>query len=158
MNWKTIAGIVGILALLAGVTACAGYTISDYIKVPVPPQVQDATGSKPTEPLSRAPFVRERYVAEVSTNLAELDANIEDAQLFADFAGSLLNTGLEVGAGPIQSLPAGGLIFAALGGLVGLFTRKPGTAKEIEQAKREEHEKTWDAAVKETIANLAAAK
>lgn len=133
-NWKTLSGIAAIVALLVAITACNGYTLADFLKVEVAPDIQEATGSNPTVPLSRAPFVRQRYVDGVTTNLAEYDQNVADAQLFADFAGSLLNTGLSLAEGPLQGIPLGGAIFAALGGAVGLFVKKPGTTKEKEKA------------------------
>lgn len=142
MNWKSIGMIVVIAGLVAAVTACNGFTYADYAKVDVPVGIQEETGEQPRVPLSKAPFVRQRYVDNVKTNLAEFDQEIKDAQLFADFVGSLLNTGLTLAEGPLQGIPMGGVIFAALGGLAGLFVRKPGTQKEIDKA--------WDEAAEVT--------
>ena len=134
MNIKSLSLIVVIAGLLVAMTACAGYTLGDYIGVKTTPNVQVSTGVGETVKLSEAPYVRQRYVDDVLVELAQFDENIRDAQLFADFAGSLLNTGLALTEGPLQGVPAGGAIFAALGGLAGLFIRKPGTQKEIDAA------------------------
>lgn len=154
MNWKTIAGLALIAALIAGVTACNGYALADFVKVQTPEGVQEVTGAPAKVRLSQAPFVRQRYVDSVKSNLAEFDKNTADAQLFADFVGGLLNTGLELAEGPLSGVPLGGVIFAGLGGLIGLYTNKPGTAKR----EKEIVNQTWDEAVRETLATLGSAR
>lgn len=134
MNWKSITGIAAIISLIVVFTACGGVTLADFVDVDVNEDVQAATGAKPKVSLSDAPFVREKYVNDFKTNLSQLDKEISDAQLFSDFVGSVLNTGLTLAEGPLQGVPMGGAIFAALGGLTGLFIRKPGTQKQIDAA------------------------
>lgn len=154
MNWKALTGIAVIIVSLAAIAACNGFTMSDHIDVKVPPQVRDSTQTPtPTVPLSQAPFVRERYLNEVKVNLAQFDQSIADARVFADFVGSLLNTGLTLAEGPLQGVPLGGAIFAGLGGLVGLFVRKPGTQKEIDKAWDEASEKARQAMLEALKAN-----
>lgn len=145
MNWKSIGMIVVTAGLLVAVTACNGVTLSDLVEVEVPQGVQEETGEPAKVSLSKAPFVRQRYVDNVKNNLAEFDQDISDAQLFADFAGGLLNTGLTLAEGPLQGVPMGGVLFAALGGLSGLFVRAPGTQKKIDEAWDEASAKTREA-------------
>jgi len=145
MNWKSISLMAAIVGLVVLMTACSGVTLADLVQVDVNQDVQEATQSPAKVPLSEAPFVREKYVNDFKTNLAHLDKEISDAQLFTDFIGSLINTGLQLSEGPLQGVPMGGVIFAALGGLAGLFVRKPGTQKEIDAAWDEAAAKTREA-------------
>lgn len=138
MNWKSITFIAVIVGLLAAVTACAGYTLDDYIQTKTPADVQKSTGASPTVPLSEAPFVREKYVNNFVTNLKQFDKNVADAQLFSDLVGTVVDTGYDESEGFIKSLPLGKAAFALLGGLAGLFIVKPGTQKKLDA--------TWDEA------------
>lgn len=136
INWKTVIALVVAVGVMATVVACQGYTFEDYIQVPVPEDIQESTGSQDTVPLSKAPFVREKYVNNVTTNVEEFDLSIEDAQFFTDSFRALLNMGwvqLQE-SGPLASIPAGGITFGILTYLAGLFQRKPGTQKEIDAA------------------------
>jgi len=145
MNWKSISLMAAIVGLVVLMTACSGVTLADLVQADVNQDVQEATQSPAKVSLSDAPFVREKYVNDFKTNLAHLDSEIADAQLFADFIGSLVNTGLQLSEGPLQGVPMGGVIFATLGGLAGLFIRKPGTQKEIDDAWDEAAAKTREA-------------
>ena len=145
MNWKSIALIAVIVGLLVAVTACAGYTLDDYIQAKVPDGVQESTGTGPTVPLSEAPFVREKFVNEFVTDLEHFDKNVSDAQFFSDLFGTVVDTGYEASEGFVKSLPMGEAAFALLGGLAGLFLRKPGTQKEIDAAWDEAAAKTREA-------------
>lgn len=140
INWKAVAGFAAIGVLVVTFTACSGVTLADLIEVDVPRPVQESTGEPAKVSLNEAPYVRERYVNDFTTTLRQFDQEIADAQLFADFVGGLLNTGLELAEGPLQGVPLGGVIFAALGGLTGLFLPKPGTSKEKEKSYNKGHE------------------
>jgi len=145
MNWKSVSLIATIVGLIAAMTACSGVSLADLIEIDVNRDVQESTQSPPQVPLSEAPFVREKFVNNFNTNLAEFDKEVADKQFFYDVVGSLINTGVELSEGPLQGVPLGGAIFAALGGLAGLFVRKPGTQKEIDAAWDEASAKTREA-------------
>lgn len=134
MNWKSISLVAVIVGLLVAVTACAGYTLDDYIQTKTTPDIQDTVGVGPTVPLSEAPFVREQYVSNFVNNLEQYDKNVSDARFFGDLLGTVVNTGYDASEGFVKSLPMGEAAFALLGGLAGLFLRKPGTQKEIDAA------------------------
>lgn len=146
---------VTILAFVAmamlGITMASGCSLDDVVKVNVPPAVREVTNTKTKQvPLSRVTRVRERYIAEVTSNLEEFDANIEQASVFRDFAASLLNTGLTAGQGALAGVPGGGFLLAGLTGLGGLFLRKPGTGQLLKDAE----DKGYDQGRNETVASI----
>jgi len=118
-----------------GLALAAGCSLSDIVKVNVPPTVQEVTNTKSQVTLTQAPYVRERYINNVTTAIAEFDANIEQASAFRDFAASLLNTGFSAGEGALAGVPGGALLVGALGALGGLFLKKPGTDAAIQAEK-----------------------
>lgn len=125
------------VAAALGLTLASGCTLSDVVKVNVPPAVREVTNTKTKQvSLSRAPRVRERYINEVTANLDEFDTSIEQASAFRDLAASLLNTGLSAGQGALAGVPGGAFLLAALGGLGGLFLKKPGTDALVNKEKQ----------------------
>lgn len=131
--------ILGFAAVaIIGITLLAGCTLSDLVKVNVPTAVREVTNTKTNQvSLSQAPYIRTRYVNEITANLVEFDDNIEQASAFRDFAASLLNTGLSTGEGALAGVPGGAFLFTILGGLGGLFLKKPGTDALVQQEKKD---------------------
>jgi hypothetical protein len=129
--------LVGVMILgVVGLTLGSGCTLSDIVKVSVPPAVQATTNTKAVVTLSRAPFVRKQYINQVTDSLAEFDSSIEQASVFRDFAASLLNTGIGAGQGALAGVPGGALLVGAFGTFAGLFLKKPGTDALVNSEKR----------------------
>ena len=72
-----------------------------------------------------------RWVEFVERQTEELDREIGDSVERYDFLASLADTGLGVLGQEASHIPGGGLLVAALGGLGGLFLRKPGDGKKL---------------------------
>ena len=107
-----------------------GCHLNDVVKVQVPPAIQKLTNIPETSvSLSQAPYIRRRYITEVSIVVDQFDQDIEEARAFRDLLASLLNTGLSFGNHAAASTPLGAIAFTILGGLGGLFLDKPGSKK-----------------------------
>lgn len=129
--------IIGVaLVAILGLAIASGCSLSDIIKVQVPPAVQTATNSKATVSLSRAQYVRKQFVNDFTVALGEFDQNIEGASAFHDLATSLLNTGMIAGQGALASVPGGGILLALLTGVGGLYLKKPGTNETLNKEKQ----------------------
>jgi hypothetical protein len=127
-----------VIACILGLAFASGCgSLDDMVKVNVPEQVQQATHSKGTIPLSNAIHVRRQYVTEVKFALDKFDENIEGATAFRDLALSLLNTGMVAGQGALAGFPGGAVLMSLLAGVGGLYLKKPGTDAEINAAKED---------------------
>lgn len=137
-NWKGVATFGSVFVLLIALGYAAGCSLGDVIKVRVPPNIAEVTGSPQLAPLNDAPSIRAKYVAFQAADLERFDEEVADKTFLFDLVSAGLNTGIGVGQGYLSTLPGGGIAAALLGGLGGLFISKPGEKKKLrEQAKSE---------------------
>ena len=132
-------GVTILLTMLTaglGLSLASGCTLSDLVKVNVPTSVREVTNAQKKVTLTEAPYVRQRYIAEITTSLDQFDRSIEQASAFRDLTASLLNTGIGAAEGALAGVPGGAFLIGALGGLGGLFLKKPGTDALVNAEKR----------------------
>ncbi len=123
---RTGAGILALtLAIGIGAFTLSGCTVTDWVRIKVPQQVQDATGAPATITLTEAPDVMADYKRYGERFALNIDAGNERLGWFM----AATDIGMRVG---LAQLPVGGLAFAALTGIGGLFLKGPGTAREKE--------------------------
>lgn len=139
LNWfkqnKTatamLVAVVVIMGSAAVMSGCSG--LGDFIKHPVPKDMQEFNDGEGKVSINDAPFVLEDYLSSVRRNVDRFVADNEKAHLVHDFFSSILTIGIEeLGNSPI---PGATMLSGLLLGVGGLMTRKPGTAKEIASEK-----------------------
>ena len=122
-------------AVAAGllVSVLQGCSLDEWVKVDVPEPVRVALNVPEGEAVSvgSAQVVRMRWAEFVERQTDELDREIGDSVERYEFLASLADTGLGVLGQEASHIPGGGLLVAALGGLGGLFLRKPGDGKKL---------------------------
>jgi hypothetical protein len=110
------------VALAAGMFVLSGCSLTDFVPVEVPREVQKATGTGSKVTLTEAGPVLDEYVKAGE----QFAGNIDEAwERFGYFKG-LIETGVTVGSAYI---PGGAGILAVLSGVGGLLMKGPGTAK-----------------------------
>ena len=114
-------------AVLIGLTACAGWQLSDFVSVKVPVEVQKATGAPAKTSLTDAPKWMKRYVEAGD----EFNLNIDAGNTNLGWLSAGLDIGVRYGA---ANIPFGGAAIATLFGVGGLLTKGPGTQKEKEKS------------------------
>lgn len=131
---KTAMVFFGLLAVATIVMLnLQGCSIDRLVKHPVPPGMQEANGGEAVVSMADSPFVRDRFLAGVESNLSQYDLAAADAAIFAEILNSAVSLGIqELGT---SALPGGTLLLGLLGTLGGLYLPKPGTEKRIAQEK-----------------------
>lgn len=128
------------LALVAGliVSTLQGCDLRSLVSVSVPPEARTLLNVPQDERITYADapalFAKwENYVKQTTT---ELSAGIESARERYELLQSVADTGMGALSEEVGSLPGGGLLIGALGGLGGLFINKPGTKKRENKQKQ----------------------
>ncbi len=134
--------VLAVAGVFAGLTVLiSGCSLADLIRVRVPRGVQSSLHIEPTVRLSEAGVTWERWQSFVELESRSFNENIDRSAEVAGLIGSLMNMGLEVGSGPLTSLPGGAFFLASLTGLGGLFLRTPGTSKRVAKEKEASYNK-----------------
>lgn len=116
-----------------------GCGLDRIIKHPVPPDMQEVNGGEEQVSLADSPFVRESYIETVERNLRMYDMAAEDAALLFQFVNSAVTLGIEeIGT---SAIPGGTILLGLLGSIGALYTRKPGTDREIREEKEASYRK-----------------
>ena len=133
MDRKALICISGAVAAGLLVSVLQGCSLDEWVKVDVPEPVRVALNVPEGEAVSvgSAQVVRMRWAEFVERQTEELDQEIGDSVERYEFLASLADTGLGVLGQEASHIPGGGLLVAALGGLGGLFLRKPGDGKKL---------------------------
>ena len=133
MDRKATICISGAVAVGLLVSVLQGCSLDEWVKVDVPEPVRVALNVPEGEAVSvgSAQVVRIRWAEFVERQTEELDQEIGDSVERYEFLASLADTGLGVLGQEASHIPGGGLLVAALGGLGGLFLRKPGDGKKL---------------------------
>ena len=133
MDRKATICISGAVAVGLLVSVLQGCSLDEWVKVDVPEPVRVALNVPEGEAVSvgSAQVVRMRWAEFVERQTEELDQEIGDSVERYEFLASLADTGLGVLGQEASHIPGGGLLVAALGGLGGLFLRKPGDGKKL---------------------------
>lgn len=129
--------IVLALSLLGFMSACAGISVDDFVKVRnVPPAVQTQTGVGSTISLSQAEVVWKDWVVYVETNTDRFAAEISNAKERSALLQGFLQSGFEqiehAAPGVLSGVPLGGFGLTALSFLGGLLLKRPGDVKASE--------------------------
>jgi len=133
MDRKATICLSGAVAAGLLVSVLQGCSLDEWVKVDVPEPVRVALNVPEGEAVSvgSSQVVRMRWAEFVERQTEELDQEIGDSVERYDFLASLADTGLGVLGQEASHIPGGGLLVAALGGLGGLFLRKPGDGKKL---------------------------
>lgn len=129
---STMIGVVIVAAIV--MVVLTGCQLSDYVKVDVPLKVQQFTGLPSSVPLTHAEEYYEDSATAMLTAMERFRENIDEANWLFTFLTTSIQTGITAAEPAATTLPGGALILTALAGLGGIFIRKPGDTKKINQA------------------------
>lgn len=132
------------IAFIAASVGISGCQLDKLIKVDVPTKVQAAVESPEQVPLAESQVLWDEWAAYVKTNSDALKARISDAQGQYATVTSLTSMGLEAATGAASTLPGGALIVAGLTGLGGLFLKRPGTDRKMQEEKQASYNKGFE--------------
>lgn len=157
-DWKALIAPAGLIALAVGYVALfsfmSGCSLADLIKVQVPSEMQRATGVGPLIPLSEANAVYERWEFVTRQASEQFIENAQEADQVFGFVSSLGSDLLEIAGPASATIPGGALLFGALTGAVGIFTKKPGTDKLIHKEKEGSYAKGLEEGKKAILESL----
>lgn len=140
-------------ALLMGLMLAAqGCALEDFISLRVPREVSGVTGAPPVITLAQADEEFAKWERHVRDGTEAFSASIQNARERWGLIASVVNLGLsspELAAG-VSALPGGALLLAALTGLGGWLTKRPGEEKRV----REEADKSYDQGRADTLSAL----
>jgi hypothetical protein len=134
MNWKAIGIWAVAIGAVVGLCFAGGCRLDEIITVDVPPEVQESTGVGPKVTLRDAPQVREKHIFNFTQGLDRFDENYADSSLLYEIASSALNSGAQIAVPALGEVPGGAILVGLLGGLGGLFLKRPGEGKAIKSA------------------------
>ena len=127
---------LGLAAVVAGVLALLqGCDLGSLVKVDVPAPVSEAVGLPESVSYSNAEAAWNEWKLFVQINSDRMATAIEAGRERFELLHSVANTGLEALSENASLVPGGGLLVGVLGGVGGLFIRRPGDAKKA-QAER----------------------
>ena len=124
------ASIFGAAALLAAsaVAALQSCDLADLVQVNVPPGVRQSLDIPADERVSLgdAGYVWEDWSAYVERESIRFSRELVEARERFELVASITNMGLSALEGHIVGVPFGPFLLAGLGGLGGLFLKRPG--------------------------------
>jgi hypothetical protein len=135
---------VTFLAVAAGaiITAMAvsGCYLADYIKHPLPDSMVKFNDGEDKVSLSETQFVFDEYMLDVENTVEQYNASREQAEFLFDWLSAAINTGADQFASN-PTIPGATIFGGVLLGLAGLFTKKPGTDREVASEKQASYNK-----------------
>ena len=131
---KTAASFaVAFLVALFIMLGMQGCSVNRLVKHDVPAEMQALNGGESKVSLADSPFLRERFLFQVETNLNQFDMAAEEAAIFAEILNSAVSFGVqELGT---SALPGGTALLGILGMLGALYLPKPGSAQSLMKEK-----------------------
>lgn len=129
---------IGLAVVVAGVLALLqGCDLGSLVKVDVPAPVSDAIGLPESVSYANAESAWNEWKLFVQINSDRLASEIEAGRERFELLQSVANTGLEALSENASLFPGGGLLVGVLGGVGGLFIRRPGDAKKAQAEKKQ---------------------
>lgn len=136
-KYLIIATIVAIFAVsLPQLTGCS---LADVVKTDVPIGIQRSIGSENKVSLREANYTWAQWINHVEVNSEQFAENIDRSNQVFGLLSAFTNTGLESLDGTIGQTPLGATLVALLAGAAGLFTKRPGTDKQISKEKEDSY-------------------
>lgn len=133
----TIGSALVLFVALNYLGGCSG-GIGQWVKMPVPQEVQRVTGSPAIVPIDDYAKIRKDYLLKCAEGTEELDANYNDSMFWFELISIGVNTGVDVGtAYASTAVPGGGLLVGIIGALGGLMLRRPGDQKTLDEKEAE---------------------
>lgn len=127
---------IGLAVVVAGVLAMLqGCDLATLVRVKVPEPVQEAIGVPESVSYANAEAAWNEWKLYVQINSDRLAAEIDAGRERFELLQTVANTGLDALTENAALVPGGGLLVGVLGGLGGLFIRRPGDKKRA-QAER----------------------
>ena len=128
---------IGLAVVVGGVLALLqGCDLGSLVKVDVPSPVSEAIGLPESVSYSNAEAAWNEWKLFVQINSDRMAAEIKAGRERFELLQSVANTGLEALTENASLVPGGGLLVGVLGGVGGLFIRRPGDKKrEVEAVK-----------------------
>jgi len=126
---------LGLAAVVAGcVSLLQGCDLATLVRIDVPEPVQEAIGVPDSVSYADAESAWNEWKLFVQINSDRMASEIEAGRERFELLQSVANTGLEALSENASLFPGGGLIVGVLGGVGGLFVRRPGDKKKMVQA------------------------
>lgn len=134
--WKHVIFAAVALLLIGGATVVAGCNLGDMVTSKIPSGARsylpgESVPANPSHNQSLELF--EQFRTNVLLILDQWEGNLADSEarigLVTAFGNNVVS---ELTGSPLAATPIGGLAIGGLGFLWGLFTRKPGTQKELD--------------------------
>jgi hypothetical protein len=127
---------LGLAAVVAGcVSLLQGCDLATLVRIDVPEPVQEAIGVPGSVSYAEAESAWNEWKLFVQINSDRMASQIEAGRERFELLQSVANTGLEALSENASLFPGGGLLVGVLGGVGGLFIRRPGDKKKA-QAER----------------------
>tara|TARA_R110001592_G_scaffold103047_1_gene290367 strand:- start:981 stop:1451 length:471 start_codon:yes stop_codon:yes gene_type:complete len=126
---------IGFAVVVAGfVSLLQGCDLATFVRVKVPAAVQEAIGVPDSVSYAEAESAWNEWKLFVQINSDRMASEIEAGRERFELLQSVANTGLEALGENASLFPGGGLLVGVLGGVGGLFVRRPGDKKKMVQA------------------------
>lgn len=126
---------LGLAVVVAGVLAMLqGCDLATLVRVKVPDPVQEAIGVPESVSYANAEAAWNEWKLYVQINSDRLAAEINAGRERFELLQAVANTGLEALTENAALVPGGGVLVGVLGGLGGLFIRRPGDKKKLVEA------------------------
>lgn len=126
---------LGLAVVVAGVLAMLqGCDLATLVRVKVPEPVQEAIGVPESVSYANAEAAWNEWKLYVQINSDRLAAEIDAGRERFELLQTVANTGLEALTENAALVPGGGVLVGVLGGLGGLFIRRPGDKKKMVEA------------------------
>jgi hypothetical protein len=129
---------IGLAVVVGGVLALLqGCDLGSLVKVDVPAPVSEAIGLPESVSYANAEAAWNEWKLFVQINSDRMAAEIEAGRERFELLQSVANTGLEALTENASLVPGGGLLVGVLGGVGGLFIRRPGDKKRAQKERAE---------------------
>ena len=125
MNKKQITITLVSATLAISMLAAQGCDLRQLVKVDVPQEILNATGTTHSVTLQNVDIVLYDWYNLVERTTTRLEASVDQAEQKYQLLHQIVSIGMEAGSSASQSVPWGGLIFGALTGAAALFVPPP---------------------------------
>ncbi len=135
---EAVSGLFILICVAIAMLCVQGCSLASFIQVDVPKDVKvavDVDDLKKPITLAEVDEVWADWNNFVTLNTERFNASIEEANQRYEVLASIANLSIDAAVPVIGGFPGGAFILTALGGLTGLFMKRPGEDKRVAKEK-----------------------